>query len=274
LARAASAPAAEVAAATPVMPVLSEDMKLRVQKKDNALFAAIREYEAELARAKSGLFSVFKSGLRTTIKSDIVAATTELCELRSKYTRMEVADSTVLAVVPFERFVAFCGKLSGEWLSGVRMRLLYRGSRDGMTALAFHSLCDNKGPSIVLVRSGSSVFGGYASRGWRSGPSPAPGRGSFLFIVQNPHKDPVLRIPLADPETQDDVLGCSGDWGPVFFGGFSIKGPSADTPFDDWESCCYVAKAGVFGDPVGRGSNTLTGSLNFLPSEIEVFACL
>jgi TLD len=252
---------------------LPEDVNHRARKQDNALYSAVRKYKAELARAKSGLFPVFKSGLREKIKPDIPAATSKLCQQRQSYTKLDVADSTVLAVVPFERFVDFCDKLSQQWLPGIRMRLLYRGSRDGMTALAFHGLCDNKGPSVVLVRSGNSVFGGYAGRAWRSESATLPSRESFVFIVQNPHKDNVTMIPLRHPDVRD-VLGCSGEWGPVFFGGFAVKGPSADTPFDDWESCCYLTKDGAFGDPLGRGDATLTGSLNFLPSEIEVFVCV
>ncbi|XP_022784312.1 BTB/POZ domain-containing protein KCTD21-like, partial [Stylophora pistillata] len=36
----------------------------------------------------------------------------------------------------------------GKW------QLLFRGFRDGFTAQAFHSKCDNKGPTVTIVRSG------------------------------------------------------------------------------------------------------------------------
>ena len=32
------------------------------------------------------------------------------------------------------------------------MTLLYRASRDGDIAAAFHNLCDNGGPTIVIVK--------------------------------------------------------------------------------------------------------------------------
>ena len=50
--------------------------------------------------------------------------------------------------------------LVGEW------RLLFRASRDGFTASAFHSTCDNKGPTITVVKSGASIFGGFTENAW------------------------------------------------------------------------------------------------------------
>ena len=52
--------------------------------------------------------------------------------------------------------------LTGEW------RLLFRASRDGFTASAFHSACDNKGPTITVVKSGGNIFGGFAENAWTS----------------------------------------------------------------------------------------------------------
>ena len=52
--------------------------------------------------------------------------------------------------------------LTGEW------RLLFRASRDGFTASAFHSTCDNKGPTITVVRSGANIFGGFTENAWTS----------------------------------------------------------------------------------------------------------
>ena len=46
--------------------------------------------------------------------------------------------------------------ITGEW------RLLFRASRDGFAASAFHSKCDNKGPTMTVVKSGGrNIFGGF-----------------------------------------------------------------------------------------------------------------
>ena len=57
--------------------------------------------------------------------------------------------------------------LAGEW------RLLFRASRDGFTASAFHSRCDNKGPTITVVNSDGNIFGGFTENAWSGtgGPS-------------------------------------------------------------------------------------------------------
>ena len=52
--------------------------------------------------------------------------------------------------------------MKGEW------RLLFRASRDGFAASAFHSKCDNKGPTITVVKSGGNIFGGFSENAWTS----------------------------------------------------------------------------------------------------------
>ena len=53
--------------------------------------------------------------------------------------------------------------LEGEW------RLLFRASRDGSAGRNFHSKCDNKGPTITIVKSGGYSFGGFTEKSWISG---------------------------------------------------------------------------------------------------------
>ena len=48
----------------------------------------------------------------------------------------------------------------GEW------RLLFRASRDGFAASTFHSKCDNKGPTVTVVKSGANIFGGFTEKPW------------------------------------------------------------------------------------------------------------
>ena len=58
----------------------------------------------------------------------------------------------------------------GEW------RLLFRASRDGFAASAFHFKCDNKGPTVTVVKSGVNIFGGFTEKPWTSHPA-----GKFLL---------------------------------------------------------------------------------------------
>ena len=52
--------------------------------------------------------------------------------------------------------------LEGEW------RLLFRASRDGFGSQTFHSKCNNKGPTVTVVKSGVYIFGGFTENSWTS----------------------------------------------------------------------------------------------------------
>ena len=54
-------------------------------------------------------------------------------------------------------------------LHDVKWRLLFRASRDGFAAETFHTKCDNKGPTVTIVKSGSNIFGGFTDVSWASG---------------------------------------------------------------------------------------------------------
>ena len=50
-------------------------------------------------------------------------------------------------------------------------KLLYRASRNGWAASNFHAYCDNKGPTVTVVKSGNYIFGGYTDTSWDAGKS-------------------------------------------------------------------------------------------------------
>ncbi|MDR3739040.1 MAG: TLD domain-containing protein, partial [Terracidiphilus sp.] len=107
--------------------------------------------------------------------------------------------SAILASVAPERLAAFLGELSA-WLPRRAYTLLYRGSRDGMTARAFHRLCDRKGPTLVLVQCDKGwVFGGHAGVSWVSPPGGYKDFASadtFLLSVTGPYTTAPVRFPV------------------------------------------------------------------------------
>ena len=88
--------------------------------------------------------------------------------------------------------MAFDALMRARLTSAVGARLLFRASVHGKNAAAFHAHCDNKGPTVVLIRdTAGNVFGGHAPVHWTS-----PAReewvscpSAFLFSVVNPHGD-------------------------------------------------------------------------------------
>ena len=56
-----------------------------------------------------------------------------------------------------------------SWLPcGSFFSLLFRASADGNSRDAFHRCCDNKGPTLVVARSETYIFGGFTSKSWTS----------------------------------------------------------------------------------------------------------
>ena len=46
--------------------------------------------------------------------------------------------------------------------------LIYRASRDGWESINFHAYCDNKGPTVTVVKSENYIFGGFTEQSWNS----------------------------------------------------------------------------------------------------------
>jgi hypothetical protein len=63
--------------------------------------------------------------------------------------------------------VAFIEQLQ-QWLGNMcKWNLCYRASRDGWRAQDFHRLCDNRGPTTVLIQVNKYIFGGFTDQNWR-----------------------------------------------------------------------------------------------------------
>ena len=59
------------------------------------------------------------------------------------------------------------GKLR-EWLENYyKLELIYRASEHGYTAKSFHKCCDDRRPTLIVIKSsGGWLFGGYTTRSW------------------------------------------------------------------------------------------------------------
>lgn len=104
----------------------------------------------------------------------------------------------------------------------VCMTLLYRGSRDGMTAHDFHAACDHMGATVTLIRSRNAcTFGGYSSLAWATSESqcrdygPADARTAFLFGVQCPSVRAPVLLPLLPGPSCVPIVRRPG-FGPCF----------------------------------------------------------
>jgi len=83
-----------------------------------------------------------------------------------------------------------------KWYECKNLELLFRGTKDGITANDFHNKCDNQGPTVSLIKNDKDhIFGGYASISWTriEGNKNAPK--SFLFTLSNMYNTQPTKFP-------------------------------------------------------------------------------
>ena len=73
-------------------------------------------------------------------------------------------DSEILSSDQSETLMNWLKNTPG--FNDVSVKLLYRASRNGWNASNFHSCCDNKGPTVTVIKSGNYIFGGCTEQHW------------------------------------------------------------------------------------------------------------
>jgi len=157
----------------------------------------------------------------------------------------------------------------GKW------RLLFRASRDGFAAKAFHSKCDNKGPTVTIVKSGSFIFGGFTEAAWITPENHRteyiPSMEAFLFSLVNPYRVEPVKMPTEEGRRASNIV-CRDSLGPSFGGdkfyrcdlSIADNADSSRTSYNQLSTCHQC--------PEGKqGSTFLTGSKQFLVIDYEVF---
>ena len=119
-----------------------------------------------------------------------------------------------------------------EWYcpSGAQMRLLYRGTRDGMEPAAFHRLCDDQGPTITIIKStnNQSIFGGYTTASW-SGNGHKTCDNTSLFTLTKPQEEDFSMKFDCNPQFRSHAIIADPNRGPTFSGNeLSITGGIVD----------------------------------------------
>ena len=121
----------------------------------------------------------------------------EFYQIQGIIDELRSSEPTVQASKPaktFEESVLLTNQsLLKGWLPSQegKWRLLFRASRDGFAAAAFHSKCNNKGPTITIVKSGNNIFGGFAEESWTS---------KFLACVANKLNPGMVRLSFLVPK--------------------------------------------------------------------------
>ena len=144
-------------------------------------------------------------------------------------------------------------------LKGKQLQLLFRATRDGWRYYEFHDRCDNKGPTLTLIKTVEGrVCGGYTSVSWDTRRSYKTDSESYLFTL-NPNHTFVVKQP-------DGAIECNRKWGPMFGNSLEV--------WLGWDGDCWSdAIDDIFGNIQDKdGNSLLTGSEDeFIASEVEVF---
>ena len=109
-----------------------------------------------------------------------------------------------------------------EIIKSSKRKLLYRATRDGFTAKAFHLNCDGKENTITIIKNNLNyVFGGFASTAWNSSNNYIIDRNAFIFSLRRngiSHKDKFM---IKNEQYEKALYGHSSH-GPTFGGGHDI----------------------------------------------------
>ena len=169
------------------------------------------------------------------------------------------ANSTLLTIEQKQKLNEFYGNGDQSW------ELIYQATRDGFESTTFHRLCDNQGPTMVIIRStGGYLFGAYASQPWKSIGNYVNAQNSFLFLLTNANGNQPTKFlynnnghGLYDNQTS----------GPTFGSGHDLHISNQSNANNS--SYCNISSS--YPNTLGLGQATFTGAHNFQTTEIEVF---
>lgn len=121
-----------------------------------------------------------------------------------------------LTILSSEQKAAFL-----EMFPEVEPEPLYRASRDGFEAATFHTRCNNRGPTVTVVKSAQGhVFGGYSDVSWDSSGQFRHSQTAFLFKLAQQDQVNVSRHNLVRSRSHHQyAIYCAGERGPTFGGG-------------------------------------------------------
>ncbi|CAF3624124.1 unnamed protein product [Rotaria socialis] len=170
-------------------------------------------------------------------------------------------NGTLLKLEHKKKLNDFYGKTNQQW------ELIYKATRDGFDANAFHSHCTDKGPTITIIQSNNNyLFGGYTAIPWTSSDrSYKSDTTAFLFSLTNPHSIPPTKYLINSARAQSAVYH-SSNYGPAFGGGHDINIANGSNANSSSTSFPHT-----YLDTTGKGNNTFTGTRTFTTSDIEVF---
>lgn len=164
--------------------------------------------------------------------------------------------------------------LTNTWLKEKLMKplssfvLIYSASCHGWDASTFHANCDNKGPTVTVIKSGNNIFGGYTEQSWHGGSGTYKHcNESFLFSIVNASGVGPTKMKLKGSSNQSGIC-CNSSFGPVFGAGNDLciyDNSNANSNSHSNLNNTYECPPNV------NASTFLAGNSTFCVDELEVF---
>ena len=154
-------------------------------------------------------------------------------------------------------------KLLKSWINpnkDIPYELLYRKSRDGDLISTFHSLCDNKGPTLTLIEiDDGNKIGIYTPLSWDNNHTIKKDMETFMFNLNKKQKYKKIK--------QEFSIHCYSEFGP-YTNNFGFYNKQMKT----------ISHGGLYIESYEKGSEILPNNshnfIDFKVKEIEIFKVL
>jgi hypothetical protein len=153
------------------------------------------------------------------------------------------------------------------------LNLLYRGSRDGLSASAFHEKCDNITNTTVLIKTDKNyVFGGYVSVEWDSYSWYKYDSSAYLLSLR---RNGVINTGKFKILNNVQAIACLPHYGPTFGSSYDIYISNDPSKIGGYTRFCWDYECPQYLKFGNESQKYLAGSFDgFKVVEIEVYQTL
>jgi len=238
-----------------------DDVRIDIQE----LALVLKKQAKETPKAMLTDFGFYQEVLKK-LKDEVTPFLDKLVYITPKleeFTNITSIDSTILTRTEDKAIIK-------QWLKDYgspKLKLLYRGSRDGFDAETFHYKCGDYAPTLTVIKSNfQRVFGGFTDQDWTVTGGYKGSSRSWLFSLDERERY------LIKPELAHKAIRCKANCGPTFGGGCDIyiaencmNATSCSSNFG------HTYDAGKWSRNEGKRKSLLAGDYCFGVDEIEVF---
>jgi hypothetical protein len=232
-----------------------------IMKSNEEAYVLIKKAELEIENLKDTIFDgklfKFEKNIEKLNKSILG---------KTKIEKLMIDSVILLNKLQINNLMSLCEfNMVNKWT------LLYRASQDGFEAARFHSKCDNKPNTLIIIKTeNGNIFGGYTEQSWSGHGAYKADQKSFIFSLINK-----INKPLKIKWSKNNGIFCNQIYGPTFGGGHDIYiTDKSNTNSSNHSNLCHSYTHPDYTHGSNEAQSLLAGSYNFKVFEIEVYSKL